>query len=103
MEKYTSLRFSENLQKIHSDGVLFSLNGNNLGYYKGLDLQYPYIILSLCRKGYCRALYDMKEIRMETNDLTVVLPGHILRVLEYSEDFSQAWLIFDPSGFTVEV
>ncbi len=99
MEKYTSLRFSEHLKKLNSDGVLLSPMGNNLGGYKNVDLMYPYIILSLCLKGSCRALYDMKEIRVEANDITVVLPGHILRPLDYSEDFSQAWLIFNPARF----
>ena len=32
-------------------------------------------------------------------DLTVFLPGHIIRPLEHSEDYEQAWLLFDPSKF----
>lgn len=100
MEKFSSLRHREHIQKMNTDGLLFAFEGNTLGGYKGVDLMYPYIILSLCLQGNASSLYDMQEIRIEKNDLTVVLPGHLLRPLDYSEDFSQAWMIFDPAKFT---
>lgn len=99
MEGYTPLRFRDHIRKINTDGVLLALEGNNLGGYKDIDLMYPYIIISLCLRGSSRVLYDMKEVRQEKNDLTLVLPGHILRPLDYSDDYSQAWLIFNPSVF----
>ena len=99
MEKYSSLSKPEHIRQINTDGVLFAFRGNNLAGYKNTDLMYPYIILSLCLLGNARAYYDMKEILVEPNDLVVIMPGHLLRPLDYSEDFSQALLVFDPSQF----
>ena len=69
------------------------------GALPNIDLVYPYIILSLNLCGSSHFLYDMKEIRARKNDLTVFLPGHIIRPLEHSEDYAHAWLFFDPSKF----
>lgn len=99
MEKISSLRSPEHLRKISTDGVLLSLNDPTLGKTEAHDLVYPYFILSLCLSGSAHSLYDMKEISLQKNDLSLILPGHITRPLGYSHDFTQAWLIFDPTKF----
>lgn len=99
MEKITSLRSAENLQKIAANGVLLKLEDKGFGGIGGKDLVYPYIVMALCLNGSARAFYDMKEIRQEKNTLSLIMPGHLLQPIEYSEDFTHAWLIFDPMKF----
>lgn len=99
MEKITSLQRAENLQKIVSNGVLLKLEDKGFGETGGKDLVYPYIVMTLCLNGSARAFYDMKEIRQEKNTLSLIMPGHLLQPIEYSEDFRHAWLLFDPMKF----
>lgn len=99
MKNFTAFRSMENLQKINSTGVLIGFDLKGFGERLGDSLVYPYIIISLCTSGSCRARYDMKEVRMEKNDLFLALPGHIMQPLEYSDDFQHTWLIFDPTKF----
>lgn len=100
MEEHSSLRFLswEQLQEIQQTGVLTGVY-NGFGVYNGTNLMYPYILVSLCLSGSCRFAYDLKEIRATKNDLFLLFSGHMLTPLEYSDDYSQAWLIFDPAKF----
>lgn len=99
MEKYTPISVPSDLKDLDSNGILVCTyqKGRNAESY--VDITYPYIILTLNITGMAHALYDMKDLRSHQNDLTVFLPGHIIRPLEHSEDYAQAWLLFDPSKF----
>lgn len=100
MVQYSSLKGENDINGVASDGVILSLCQHGRGESPNVDLIYPYIILTLNLTGSSHALYDMKEIRAEKNDLTIFLPGHLIRPLEHSEDYTQAWLLFDPGKFT---
>ena len=100
MENYTQLSSKKDQEGIESNGIILCMNEKvGKGAFPNIDLVYPYIILSLNLCGSSHFLYDMKEIRARKNDLTVLLPGHIIRPLEHSEDYTHAWLFFDPSKF----
>ena len=100
MENYTQLSSKKDQEGIESNGIILCMNEKvGKGAFPNIDLVYPYIILSLNLCGSSHSLYDMKEIRARKNDLTVFLPGHIIRPLEHSEDYTHAWLFFDPSKF----
>lgn len=76
------------------------MDEKGFGHTIGKDLMYPYIILTLCLEGTARSLYDKVEICAEKNSLSLIMPGHILRPMEYSEDYKHAWIIMDPAKFT---
>lgn len=100
MENYSQLSSKEYQEGVESNGIILCMNEKGRkGALPDIDIVYPYIILSLNLCGSSHSLYDMKEIRARKNDLTVFLPGHIIRPLEHSEDYTQAWLLFDPSKF----
>ena len=100
MENYSQLSSKEDQEGVESNGIILCMNEKGRkGALPNIDIVYPYIILSLNLCGSSHSLYDMKEIRTRKNDLTVVLPGHIIRPLEHSEDYAHAWLLFDPSKF----
>lgn len=65
-----------------------------------VDLVFPYIILTLCLRGTARALYDMREVTHRPNDLAFIMPGHIMRPLECSEDYTYARLFVSSQLFS---
>lgn len=100
MENYSQILSKKDQEGVESNGIILCMNEKGRrGALPNIDIVYPYIILSLNLCGSSHSLYDMKEIRARKNDLTVFLPGHIIRPLEYSEDYAHAWLLFDPGKF----
>ena len=86
MENYTQLSSKEDQEAVESNGIILCMNEKGrTGVLPNIDIVYPYIILSLNLCGSSHSLYDMKEIHARKNDLTVFLPGHIIRPLEHSE------------------
>ncbi len=61
-----------------------------------MDLVFPYIILVLCTRGCGHALYDMRKVTQEKNDLGLIMPGHIMRPLDYSDDYTFSFFIVSP-------
>ena len=55
---------------------------------KGVDMSFPHLIILLCLRGTATALYDMREVHIVKNMLSVIMPGHILRPMNYSDDFA---------------
>lgn len=60
---------------------------------------FPYVILCLCTCGSARAQYDMQEMTQNKNDLGLIRPGHIMRPLWCSEDYTYARLIISQKMF----
>ena len=60
------------------------------------DFVYPHIILTLILSGTARAMYDMRVITHQKNDLSIILPGHIMHPMDCSDDFSYALLFISP-------
>ena len=60
------------------------------------DYVFPHIILTLILSGSARAMYDMRTITHHKNDLSIILPGHILHPIECTDDFTYALLFISP-------
>lgn len=60
------------------------------------DFVFPHIILTLILSGSARAMYDMRLFTHHKNDLTIILPGHVMHPLECSDDFTYALLFISP-------
>lgn len=83
------------LQSIEKKDILIvremsQIFGNNEDYV------FPHIILTLILSGSARAMYDMRVITHRKNDLTIILPGHIMHPLDCTDDFSYALLFISP-------
>ena len=65
-----------------------------LGYNE--DYVFPHIVLTLILSGSARAMYDMRVITHHKNDLTIILPGHIMHPLDCTDDFTYAMLFISP-------
>lgn len=99
MEQYSTFAHQQHKEEVEANGIILCMNQKGRDASPNVDLMYPYIILTLNLGGTSHSLYDMKDILAKKNDLTVFLPGHIIRPLDYSEDYRHAWLLFDPSKF----
>ena len=55
---------------------------------KGVDISFPHVIILLCLRGYASAMYDMREEHFAKNMLAVIMPGHIMRPMDCSDDFA---------------
>ena len=60
------------------------------------DFVFPHIILTLILSGSARAMYDMRIITHHKNDLTIILPGHIMHPMDCTDDFTYALLFISP-------
>ena len=60
------------------------------------DFVFPHIILTLILSGSARAMYDMRVITHHKNDLTIILPGHIMHPIDCTDDFSYTLLFISP-------
>lgn len=55
---------------------------------KGVDMAFPHLIILLCLRGSATALYDMREVHVVKNMLSVIIPGHLMRPVDCSDDFA---------------
>ncbi|MBP5397761.1 MAG: AraC family transcriptional regulator [Bacteroidales bacterium] len=57
------------------------------------DIISSHVFVMLCLQGTAHVLCDMQEYRIEKNDFGILMPGHILRRVSCSEDFTYACVI----------
>ena len=55
---------------------------------KGVDMSFPHVIILLCLRGSATGLYDMREMHIVKNTLTIIMPGHLIRPVDCSDDFA---------------
>ena len=60
------------------------------------DFVFPHTILTLILSGSARAMYDMRVITHHKNDLSIILPGHIMHPMDSTDDFSYVLLFISP-------
>ncbi len=86
------------LQSIeHSDIRIVREMPSFFGYNE--DFVFQHVVLTLILSGSARAKYDMRVITHHKNDLTIILPGHIMHPIDCTDDFSYALLFISPKMF----
>lgn len=78
----------EIIQEVEQKGVVVKRDDVPVQASLNQDLSFPFLTMSICTKGYSRCLLDMRELTQKKNGLCILLPGHIVHPLEYSEDFT---------------
>lgn len=58
----------------------------------------PYSVVALCHSGYVRSEYDLRPVEFRSHDIAVMRPGHIIKHIAMSDDYS-AQLIVTPVSF----
>ncbi len=87
------------LQFVEQNGVYVEKEIH--GYHMtGMDLVFPHVVLLMCLRGSARILFDMQELTIEQNDLGILLPGHVLRRVECSDDYVYACVVISAEMFS---
>ena len=77
----------EKLQEaVEHAGVVVTTEQERFHVYNE-DFVYPFSIVVFCHQGSAHVLYDKVEMHQHKNDLVVVMPGHMVRQLDCSDDF----------------
>ena len=66
----------------------------------GVDEVFPHITIIMCMRGSARVMFDMQELTIEKNDLGVLLPGHVLRRIAYTEDYTYQCIIISAEMYS---
>ena len=71
-------------------------NVNRFPVY-GRDVISPCMMVCINHSGVARALYDMQEVVFRPNEISVVMPNHILQPIESSPDYNVTLLVHSPA------
>ena len=86
------------LQSVEQNGVRVEKEVH--GYsVTGVDMVFPHVIIILCLRGTARVMFDMQELAIEKNDLGILPPGHFLRRISCSEDYTFACVLISAEMF----
>jgi AraC-like DNA-binding protein len=66
----------------------------------GVDMVFPHLMILLCLRGSARVMYDMQEFAIGKNDLGILLPGHFLRRISCTEDYTFACVFISAEMFS---
>lgn len=87
------------LQQADQDGIAI-VHEKHGWKHLGQDMVFPHVILTMTINGSARAFYDMVEVKTEKpNELFVIMPGHVMHPIEYSEDYSFVLVVISPTIF----
>ena len=59
----------------------------------------PFFILWLTHRGCMKNHFDKQQKEFHRNDFVLIPPGHVMEILEYSDDYLVSLLIISPSYF----
>lgn len=62
---------------------------NRVGFrLVNVDIASPDVVVTLCHQGTAKIVYDMQEYAFGKNDMSIIMPGHIIRQVDCSDDFT---------------
>ena len=86
------------IKSVEQSGILIVREMQRFFNYNE-DFVFPHIILTLCLSGSARAKYDMRVITHRKNDLSIIMPGHIMHPMDCTDDFTYAVFFISPKMF----
>ena len=78
--------FEKLQQEVERVGVVVTTEQERFHVYNE-DFVYPFCIVVFCHHGSAQVLYDKVEMQQHKNELVVVMPGHMVRQLDCTDDF----------------
>ena len=87
MQKET--KYEELLRTIEQNDVVVEKEIHGLQFVD-IDIVVPHVFILLCLRGSARTMYDMQPEEIVPNSMDVILPGHVLRQIDCSDDFMYA-------------
>ena len=91
-------RTAQVLQTVEQKGVSVEkeVHGHSV---TGVDMVFPHVMVLLCLRGSARVMFDMQELAIEKNDFGILMPGHFLRRISCSEDYTFSCVIISAEMF----
>ena len=86
------------IKAVEQSGILIVRDAHDL-FANNEDFVFPYVILTLTLRGSARAMYDMRVITHQKNDLAFIMSGHIMHPMDCTEDFTYALFFISPKMF----
>ena len=80
------------LQSVEQDGLCVGKEVH-VSLTTGVDEVFPHAIIIMCMRGSAHVMFDMQELTIEKNDFGVLLPGHVLRRISCSDDYTYSCII----------
>ncbi len=86
------------LQSVEQNGVCVEqeVRGDSV---TGIDMVFPHVVVLLCLSGTARIMFDMQEYAIEKNDFGIIPPGHFLRCISCSEDYTFSCFLISAAMF----
>lgn len=78
--------FEKLQQLVEREGVVVTREQERFFIYNE-DIVYPFVVIIFCHHGSARVVYDLGEMTQRKNELAVVMPGHMVRQLECTDDY----------------
>jgi len=91
--------YEEVIRNVEQTGLYLSREVHGLTVMNH-DMVFPHIALCYCHQGTARVTYDMREMTQSKNQLSIIMPGHVLRQLECSDDFVFTRIVISSELFT---
>jgi len=86
------------LQSVEQNGVC--VEKEVLGHsVTGVDMVLPHVMILFCLRGTAHVMFDMQEFAIEKNDFGILMPGHFLRRISCSEDYTFACVLISAEMF----
>lgn len=64
-----------------------------------VDMVFPHVMILLCLRGTARVMFDMQEFAIEKNDFGILPPGHFLRRISCSDDYTISCVLISAEMF----
>lgn len=58
----------------------------------------PYFVVALCHQGHVESKYDLKPVEFRAHDISVMRPGHVIKNIATSDDYSAQLIIITVSS-----
>ena len=94
----TDERTAQILQSVEQNGVCVEqeVRGHSI---TGVGMLFPHVMVLLCLRGTARIMFDMQELAIEKNDFGIIPPGHFLRRISCSADYTFSSVIISAALF----
>lgn len=89
----TKQRFYEAYRTLDEKEVAVLRDVRDYNPVYGHDIVSKYLTVIICHAGSARLLYDMQEVHFTANSIAVILPDHIMRLLECSPDYCVTFIM----------
>jgi len=90
--------FNEQILGIEQSGIVIMRDISSFST-RGKDFICPFLVMVLNHKGVARAYYDLREVTQSKNEIACVLPNHVFRLAEYSDDYLATYVIISKKMF----